>query len=116
MVGENYNSCTVNAAQPIRKTDSSGVSAIILAAGSSQRMGRPKQLLPLGGKTLLEHVLSVVRSSNVDEIILVLGFAAEEIQRQIRTTGLVAIINPDYRQGMGTSLRSGLTAINSDAK
>jgi len=114
--GENYNSRIVNAAQPIRKADSSGVSAVVLAAGSSQRMGRPKQLLPLCGKTLLEHVLGVVRGANVDEIILVLGFAAEEIQQQIQTAGLVTVINPDYRQGMGTSLRSGLAAINPEAK
>src|SRR5262245_50312762 len=94
------------------KQGRSKISALVLAAGSSQRMGRPKQLLPLGETTLLGHVLTTARQANVDEIVLVLGFAAEEIQQQIPTSGLKVVINQEYRRGMGTSLRMGLSATN----
>jgi molybdenum cofactor cytidylyltransferase len=75
-------------------------------------MHRPKQLLPLGGKPLLEHVLTNVRAARVDEIILVLGFAVKEIQQRISTSGLVVITNEDFEQGMGISLRKGLAAVS----
>lgn len=99
-----------------RKQRCSGISAIVLAAGTSQRMGRPKQLLPLGESTLLAHTLANVRRANVDEIILVLGFAAEEIRRRIPMGGIVTVMNPDYSHGMGTSIRTGLSAISPQAK
>jgi molybdenum cofactor cytidylyltransferase len=77
-----------------------GISAVILAAGSSQRMGSPKQLMRLGKKPLLEHVLANIRAANVAEIILVLGFAADQIQQKISTQGLVIVTNQDYQQGI----------------
>lgn len=99
-----------------KKQDHSGISAIVLAAGTSQRMGRSKQLLRLGESTLLAHTLANVRRANVDEIILVLGFAAEEIQQSIPMTGIVTVTNADYQQGMGTSIRTGLSAISPQAE
>ena len=53
------------------------VSGVILAAGASSRMGRPKQLLPFGGKPLLQHVIDEALASSLDEVILVLGHRAE---------------------------------------
>ena len=61
----------------------SEVSAIILAAGTSSRMGSPKQLLPLGSKTLLEHTLETVRASAVREIVVVLGSESDAIRAHI---------------------------------
>lgn len=84
----------------------------MLAAGMSRRMGSPKQLLRMGDRMLLEHVLANARASEVQEIVLVLGAAAEELQRQIPTSDLKVIVNPDYEQGMGTSLRTGLAALS----
>src|SRR5215472_12099664 len=95
---------------PVPPARNSGIAALVLAAGASQRMGSPKQLLRLGEKALLEHVLGAVREANVDEIVLVLGFAAGEIQQKISTSGLSIVINREYQQGMGTSLRLGLSA------
>ena len=92
----------------------SRVSAIILAAGMSRRMGTPKQLLRLGDGTLLEQVLENVRRSQADEIILVLGYAAETIQQQIAVDGVRVVINPTYQDGMGTSLKTGLLALDPD--
>jgi molybdenum cofactor cytidylyltransferase len=92
-----------------------GIAAVVLAAGMSRRMGTAKQLLRIDGETILERTLRNVRASNVSEIILVLGHAADDVQRAITTQGLKIVINPDYQQGMGTSLRSGLAAVTVDA-
>jgi molybdenum cofactor cytidylyltransferase len=114
------------------------ISAIVLAAGESKRMGRPKQMLPWQGKTLLRHVLETLVRSDADEIILVLGHEAESIRKsltefQIETfenqiperkmysarrdhdfhqSHIKIVINPDYKQGMASSLRAGLLAID----
>lgn len=93
-----------------------GTAAIVLAAGMSSRMGTPKQLLRLGEKTLLERTLDNVRASRVDEILLVLGASAEEIRIRVPTEGLKVVINPEFQQGMGTSLRTGLAALNPATK
>jgi len=92
-----------------------GVAAVILAAGMSRRMrGRtPKQILQVGGKTLLERALENVRASKVSETVLVLGANAGEIKQQLSPSGIKVALNDDYQQGMGTSLRSGLGALNS---
>ena len=88
--------------------------AVILAAGMSSRMGEAKQLLRLGNNTLLGQVLENVRSSGVKDIVLVLGHEAEKIKERISTENLSVVINESYRQGMGTSLRSGLAALPPD--
>ncbi|HEY5028203.1 MAG TPA: NTP transferase domain-containing protein [Candidatus Angelobacter sp.] len=90
----------------------SGISAVVLAAGISRRMGTPKQLLSIGGETILERTLKSVRASNVSEIVLVLGHAAESVEREISTERLKIVRNLDYEQGMGTSLRTGLAAVD----
>lgn len=98
------------------KRPTSGISAVVLAAGMSRRMGAPKQLLQVEGQPILERTLAHVRESAVDEIVLVLGFAADAITRQISTEGLKVVRNEAYEQGMGTSLRRGLAAVNPRAK
>ena len=95
----------------VHKTPSM-VSAVVLAGGMSRRMGVPKQLLRIEGKSLLEHTLANVRASAIYEIILVLGFAADEIEKEISPQGLKITRNESYQQGMGTSLRTGLAAVN----
>jgi len=79
----------------------------------SRRMGRaePKQLLHLAGKPLLQHTLDNVRRSTMDEVVLVLGFAADSVLQQVMTDGVRLVMNPDYEQGMGTSLRAGISAL-----
>ncbi len=87
-------------------------SAVILAAGTSTRMGTAKQLLLLDDRPLLQHVLDHVRASAVKEIVLVLGFAAEKIRREIDVQNARVVLNESYRQGMGTSLKAGLSAVD----
>ena len=91
--------------------------AVVLAAGMSRRMAAavPKQLLCIAGKPLLEHALKSIRAAGISEIVLVLGAEADAIQRQVQLDGARVVINPDYQQGMGTSLRAGLGALSSAA-
>jgi molybdenum cofactor cytidylyltransferase len=97
------------------KQEKSGVSAVVLAAGMSRRMGTPKQLLRMDGKTVLERTLESVRASNVGEIVLVLGHAAGSIEKAISTDRMKVVHNQDFQQGMGTSLRAGLAAVDAEA-
>ncbi len=87
------------------------LSGIVLAAGSSARMGRPKQLLPLAGQPLLQHVLNEAAASRLDEVILVLGSCAEEIGAAIEIPAPVrVVIGRDFAEGQSASLRAGLRA------
>lgn len=97
-------------------TKKSGVAAVVLAAGMSRRMGTPKQLLRIAGKTVLEHTLANVRESAVDEIVLVLGFAADAVRKEISAENIKIVCNEDYQQGMGTSLRAGVAAADPGAR
>lgn len=95
-----------------------GVAAVVLAAGMSRRMsgGVPKQLLRTEGKTLLERALENVQTSRVNETVLVLGAGAGEIKQNLTTTGIQVVVNPEYQQGMGTSLRAGLAVLGSSVE
>ena len=93
---------------------------MVLAAGMSRRMkssaAGPKQLLRLSGKTLVQHALDNVQRSRVDEIVLVLGFAADAVLKQIAADGVRVVMNSEYEQGMGTSLRTGLSVLSTSVK
>lgn len=91
------------------------IAAVILAAGSSSRMGAVKQLMAFDGSTLLETVIGRVRAAGVDEIVAVLGAAADQIREKIPFDGIRVVMNEAYRQGMGTSLRCGIAEVSSDA-
>jgi molybdenum cofactor cytidylyltransferase len=88
------------------------IGAVVLAAGTSSRMGEPKQLLRLGERTVLGQTLENLRGAHVEQTVLVLGFAAETIARQTSVEGIKVVFNEHYRDGMGSSLRAGLAALN----
>ena len=87
------------------------VSAVVLAAGASTRFGSLKQLLPLGTKTLLQHVLDVARASTVDEVVVVLGYGAEQVAPYLPPWCRM-VINENWRAGISSSIRSGLGAMD----
>jgi molybdenum cofactor cytidylyltransferase len=93
------------------------LSGIILAAGASTRMGRPKQLLLLGDRCLLQHVIDAAVASCLDEIIVVLGHCAEEIRQtlQLPASRVRIVMAADYAQGQSASLRAGLRAASPQA-
>lgn len=93
------------------------ISALLLAAGKGKRMKRVKQLLPLGERSMVEVSLKNLQSSRVDEIIIVLGFAADRILPLVKGKEKVRpVINPCFREGMSTSIHHGLKAIHPQAK
>lgn len=92
------------------------VSAILLAAGESKRMGRLKQLLPLGRTTMVEQAIDNLLNSKVNEVIVVLGYRAEEIIKKIATRPVKIEVNPIYQQGMSTSVITGLKLVDDGAR
>jgi molybdenum cofactor cytidylyltransferase len=88
----------------------SRVGIIILAAGSSSRMGSPKQLAEYRGKTLIRHAIETAMGSKCSEIIVVLGAHAVEVGEAINDLPIRIVENPDWEQGMGTSIRAGIHA------
>jgi molybdenum cofactor cytidylyltransferase len=78
-------------------------------------MGSAKQLLPLGDSTVLERTIANVRGAEVNEIVLVLGASAETIRRQLPLSlleGLNVVVNRAHREGMSSSLRAGISALD----
>ena len=71
-------------------------------------MGRPKPLLPWRGVSLVEHQVACLLEGGCDEVVVVLGHAADEVAPLVRSEGVRAVVNPDYRQGKTTSIKTGL--------
>lgn len=88
---------------------------VILAGGSSSRLGRPKQLLPLGDRPVLAHTLAGALAADLDGVVVVLGHEAAAAQERIDFAGVRVVVNPDYRDGQSTSLRAGVAALPPDA-
>ncbi len=91
------------------------VSAIVLAAGESKRMGKLKQLLPLGESTIIEQTIDNLLSSRIGEVIVVMGHGAEEIKRRLGTRQVKIVYNPRYTEGMSTSIAAGLRELDAKA-
>lgn len=85
---------------------------VILAAGASRRMGRPKQLLPLGETTLLEHAVDAALRSDAWPVVVVLGAHAAEIRPLLAKRPVLIAENSAWSEGMASSLRAGLTVMN----
>jgi CTP:molybdopterin cytidylyltransferase MocA len=87
------------------------VAALVLAAGGSTRLGRPKQLEPWGGTTLLGHVLDLVESAGFKEKFVVLGAECDLILAALDLQGWIVVENPEWEEGLASSLRAGLDAM-----
>ena len=94
----------------------SRVSAIVLAAGSGSRFGGGKLLAPFGGRPLIAATLSGLRGAPVDEIIVVVGAEGERLRSITAAYETRTIENPDWAEGMSTSVRAGLRACTSDTR
>ena len=88
------------------------IAGIVLAAGRSSRLGRPKQLLPLLGEPLLRHTLRRVLASSVDNVILVVGHDVDAIRDTVAGLSVDVVFNPDAALGQSTSVRAGLAALS----
>jgi len=89
------------------------ISAIVLAAGKSERMGRPKALLPFRGRTFLGNILDAISHTSIEDTFVVLGHHRAEIEQSLSLPSVV--FNPNYEQGMITSFQAGVRALSWDA-
>ena len=89
------------------------ISGLVLGAGASSRLGQPKQLLPYQGTTLLEWVVGQARQAPaLDEVVVVLGRAADEVRKRVDFGGATVVDNPVFGEGCASSYRAGIGAIN----
>jgi CTP:molybdopterin cytidylyltransferase MocA len=84
---------------------------LILAAGSSRRMGSPKQLLLIAGRPMLEAVVVQANASKLDEVVVVLGAVADEIRPRVAFGRATVLVNPDHAAGMASSLKAGIASL-----
>jgi len=87
------------------------IAAVVLAAGRSVRMGTPKLLLRLSGRSMVQRVVDSVRGSRCDEIVVVLGEAADRVGAEAAGDRVRLVVNDRYGEGMGTSLAAGIAAL-----
>lgn len=89
--------------------DGSPVAGLLLAAGEGRRLGRPKALVSIGGWTLVERGVELLRNGGADPVVVVTGAVT------VSLPGVVTVHNPDWRAGMGSSLRTGLATLPADS-
>jgi len=88
------------------------VTGLVLAAGGSSRLGRPKQLLPYRDATLLDAVLDTARSCDFDQLVVALGGALDEVRAQVDLAGADVAINPDFGEGCSSSIAAALEIVD----
>lgn len=92
------------------------VTGLVLAAGGSTRLGRPKQLLPYGDGTLLDATLATARRCGFDQLVVTVGGAAEEVERAVDLSGAVVVRNEEFGTGCSSSIAAALPAIDPRAE
>jgi molybdenum cofactor cytidylyltransferase len=103
------------AATRTRRSVPEFVTGLVLAAGGSSRLGRPKQLLPFGRATLLDHVLATARSCRFDQLVCVIGGGASEVRAEVDFTGVGVVENEAFGAGCSSSIAAALGAVDERA-
>jgi molybdenum cofactor cytidylyltransferase len=85
---------------------------LVLAAGGSSRLGRPKQLLPYRDATLLDWVLGTARACAFDQLLVAVGGAAEEVRDAVDLSGAEVVVNPAYGSGCSSSIAAAMAALD----
>jgi molybdenum cofactor cytidylyltransferase len=91
------------------------VTGLVLAAGGSTRLGRPKQLLPLRGTTLLDHALDTARACAFDQLLCAVGGGAADVLARVNLDGVRVVVNRDYGAGCSSSIAAALGAVDARA-
>lgn len=89
------------------------VAGVVLAAGAGSRFGMPKALVEYDGSLLVERAARVLAAGSCDPVLVVLGAAADEVRARAALDDARTVLNPDWRSGMGSSVRTGLDALAS---
>ncbi|HZD69362.1 MAG TPA: NTP transferase domain-containing protein, partial [Actinomycetes bacterium] len=87
------------------------VTGLVLAAGGSSRMGRPKQLAELAGRPLLEHTLAALAAAPVDRVVVALGACAREVTARVDLHGATPLVVDGWPAGMGHVLAEALAGL-----
>ncbi len=90
--------------------------AMILAAGESKRMGKPKLLLPFGKKTIIETIVATVVSSKVEQTLVILGSDRKKIEEKIKNYPVKIVYNRDFRSGMLSSVQYGFKSLPEETR
>lgn len=88
------------------------VTGLVLGAGGSTRLGRPKQLLPYGDRTLLGHALDTARRCGFDQLVVPIGGAADEVRERVDFSGAQVVVNDAYGEGCSSSIAAALDAVD----
>jgi molybdenum cofactor cytidylyltransferase len=88
------------------------VTGLVLAAGGSSRLGQPKQLLPYGEGTLLEHVLATACASPLDQLIVAVGGSSDEVLAQVDMAGAEVVVNDSFGEGCSSSIAAALPLVD----
>jgi molybdenum cofactor cytidylyltransferase len=92
------------------------VTGLVLAAGGSKRLGAPKQLLPYGQRSVLDHVLDTARACSFDQLVCVIGGSADEVREQVDLDGVEVVENPSYGEGCSSSIAAALNRVDASAE
>ena len=90
------------------------IAGIVLAAGSSTRMGRNKMLLEVGGQPLVRRAVSAALEAGLDPVLLVLGHEADRVREAVAGLDCRPVLNPDHAQGVRVSMQAGVRALPAD--
>lgn len=86
------------------------ITGVVLAAGAGRRLGRPKAAVLYDGVPLVERAVSTLRAGGCDDVVVVLGAAADDVRVAVSLDGVRVVINDRWETGMASSLRAGLSA------
>jgi molybdenum cofactor cytidylyltransferase len=92
------------------------VGAVVLAAGASRRLGRPKQLVRVDDETLVERAARVAHEAGCEPVIVVIGAYSEEIRSKVAMPDVRVVVNERWQQGMASSICVGVTALDDRAE
>lgn len=90
------------------------VAAMILAAGGSSRMGHPKQLLKIDGVSFIRKTAETALASQCDHVFVVIGAEGDAVREELKGLNVTIVANPLWHSGMGSSIRTGMQALNAD--
>ena len=88
------------------------VAGLVLAAGGSRRLGQPKQLLPFGDATLLDHTVATARACAFDQVLVALGGAVDEVRARVDLSGTDVVVNDAYGEGCSSSIAAAMGALD----
>jgi molybdenum cofactor cytidylyltransferase len=88
------------------------VAGLVLAAGGSSRLGRPKQLLPFGPATLLDHTVATARRCSFDQLVVALGGAAGDVLDRVDLSGADVVVNEAYGAGCSSSIAAAMDVLH----